>query len=85
MGHTEYTHTQWSEDLQLSKNIHCYHIRQQLWPLDTPPVPPTHTQLNNVLVLSQQTVGAARSGDCKEGGLQGVGTVRRGDCKEGGL
>ena len=62
-------------------------------------MPLTHTQLNNVLVLSQQTVGVrpggtccthnmqegARSGDCKEWGLQGEGTVRSGDCKEWGL
>ena len=27
----------------------------------------------------------ARSGDCKEWGLQGVGTARSGDCKEWGL
>ena len=32
-----------------------------------------------------QGVGTARSGDCKEWGLQGVGTARSGDCKEGGL
>ena len=90
MGHTEYTHThtQWSDYLQLSKNIHCYHIRQQLWPLDTPPVPPTHTQLHNALVLSQQTVGPDQVAPavyttCRR--EQGVGIVRSGDCKEWGL
>ena len=32
-----------------------------------------------------QGVGTVRSGDCKEWGLQGVGTARSGDCKEWGL